>query len=291
MFISMKINKKAVFFTAVGLLLGAAFLIVFSKVRAYARENPENSIKVPIVMYHSVLKDESKSCDYVVTPVKLEEDILWLNENGYTPVSVNDLILYVNGQEDLPDKPVVLTFDDGFYNNYTYVFPLLKKYNIKSTISVVGSYSDEASECAEPNPNYSYLRWKEIAEMRNSGLVEFSNHTYNMHSTDGRQGTKQLDGETYEDYRGEMLVDIDRLQQEFESHCGFRPNVFAYPYGFVCENGERIVKNMGFNASLGVEEKINTIIKGDKSCLYNLHRYNRPGNVTSQYFFEETMGM
>ena len=83
-------------------------------------------------MYHSILKDESKWNDYVLSPVELEKDIVWLKENGYQSIFIKDLISYVNGNADLPEKPIILTFDNGSYNNLTYVLPLLEKIRLQS---------------------------------------------------------------------------------------------------------------------------------------------------------------
>ena len=235
-----------------------------------------NSVEVPIIMYHSILKDENMWNDYVLSPVELEKDLVWLRENDYKTVFINDIVEFVNGDNELPKKSVVLTFDDGFYNNYYYVFPLLKKYNAKATISIVGSYSEFACEEANPQPAYSYLDWDNINEMRKSGLVEFANHSYNLHSLDNRRGTVKDKGESYENYRHVLLTDIFKNQHLIEDFCGFTPNIFTYPYGLTCEAGERLIKNSGFNATLGTEEKMNYIKKDDNDSLYNMHRFNRP---------------
>ncbi len=275
MFISLKLRKKTLL-----CILAAVIAIVTAamSLRAVAEESSEKQGKcVPIIMYHSIIKDESRTGEYVITPIELEKDIIYLKNNGYTPVFINDLIRYVKYGGELPKKPVILTFDDGTYNYKTYLLPLLKKYNFKATVSIVGSYTDAACEEAEPNPAYSYLDWQDISELRDSGLVEICNHSYDMHNLDGRRGVSQLDGETYEDYRRIFLNDTTKVQNLCNEYCGFKPNVYTYPFGIHCESARRLVKNMGFEASLGVEEKVNYIVKGDESCLYNLNRYNRSG--------------
>ena len=225
--------------------------------------------------------------DYVLSPVELEKDLVWLRENDYKTVFINDIVEFVNGDNELPKKSVVLTFDDGFYNNYYYVFPLLKKYNAKATISIVGSYSEFACEEANPQPAYSYLDWDNINEMRKSGLVEFANHSYNLHSLDNRRGTVKDKGESYENYRHVLLTDIFKNQHLIEDFCGFTPNIFTYPYGLTCEAGERLIKNSGFNATLGTEEKMNYIKKDDNDSLYNMHRFNRPSYISTKDFMKK----
>lgn len=286
MYFSMRLRPK----TLLCILAAVAAGIFFSFAAAASGGEKQEGIFVPIIMYHSILKDEAMTGQYVVTPVELEKDMIYLKENGYTAVFVNDLIRYVNSDGKLPEKPVVLTFDDGTYNNYTYLYPLLKKYDMKAVISVVGSYTLNASECGdEPNPAYSYLRWEDINEMRDSKMVEFCSHTYDMHGLGQRTGIKRMDGESYEDYRGVFMNDIFKLQQLLEENCGFRPNVFTYPFGASGESARRLVKNCGFEASMGVEEKPNYIVKGDESCLYDLNRYNRSGLENSADFMKKAL--
>lgn len=281
MFISLRLRKSVMILLA--LVIAAAVVFGFS---AQAQENDEKKegVAVPIIMYHSILKDEARTGEYVITPIELEKDMLWLKNNGYTPVFVNDLIRYVKYDGELPEKPVVLTFDDGTYNYKEYRLPLLKKYDFKATVSIVGSYTDIACEEAQPNPAYSYLDWQDVTELRNSGLVEICNHSYDMHNLGERRGVMQLENETYEKYRKVFLRDTTKLQDLCDEHCGFQPNVYTYPFGINCESSRRLVKNMGFEASLGVEGKMNYIVKGDESCLFDLNRYNRSGMENTNQF-------
>lgn len=286
MFVSFKFRKITLAALCVTVaLIVAASIFVPPKVKAELKKI--GSIELPIIMYHSVLKDESMWNDYVLSPVEVEKDMIWLKEHGYETVFVNDVINYVNGGEPLPKKPVILTFDDGCYNNYYYVFPLLKKYNMKATLSVVGSYSEFSCEEAQPDPMYSYIDWDNISEMRKSGLVEFANHTYDLHSLDDRKGAMMKDGESYEDYRHVFLTDIFKTQHLVEDNCGFTMNVFTYPYGFRCEASERLVKNSGFQASISVEKKVNYINKDNNDCLYNLCRFNRPAFISTEDFMKK----
>lgn len=248
-------------------------------------------ICVPVIMYHSVLNDKSMRGEYVVTPEEVESDIKYLKENGYEAVFINDLINYVNGIAGLPEKPVVLTFDDGFYNNYPYLLPLLQKYDFRASISIVGEYTTEASESAhQPDPSYSYLRWCDINDMLNSGYFEICNHTNAMHQLSPRKGVLKNSGETVESYREAFLKDVLSLQSMFEDNCGFKPNVFTYPYGFYDLDSKLLVRECGFEASFGVEEKINIIKIGSPECLFEMGRFNRPGNITTEEFMSKVFG-
>ena len=96
-----------------------------------------DGIKLPIIMYHSIVKNEDRSGEYVITPIELEKDLLYLKQNGYTTVFVNDVIRYVKRGGELPEKPIILSFDDGTYNYREYLLPLLEKYDMKATVSIV----------------------------------------------------------------------------------------------------------------------------------------------------------
>ncbi len=283
MFLSLKI-KKAVIIVLTALITSAAgFAIIASAIIKDSKE-----VEVPILMYHSILKDESYWNDYVLSPTILEEDMIWLKEHGYTSVLVSDLVNYVNGKGSLPEKPVVLTFDDGCYNNYYYVYPLLKKYDFKALISVVGSYSEYACEEAQPNPTYSYLDWDDINEMRKSGRVEFANHSYNLHTYDGnRKGASRNTNESYDDYRHIFLTDTFKTQHLLEQNCHFTPNIYTYPFGAKCDASERLLRNSGFIVTLGVESKINVLEKGNVQCLYGMNRINRPSYISTENFMKK----
>lgn len=288
MFVSVRLRKTRFVVIAAALIISITAVML---VPTGANAEEQRGIKVPIIMYHSILADESLQGDYILSPIDLEKDIIYLKKNGYEPVFVKDLIDYVNGKASLPENPVILSFDDGNYNNLTYVLPLLKKYDFKATISIVGKYSEIACEEAEPSPTYSYLDWKDIKKMSESGYVEIANHTYDMHSLDGRKGCEIKNGENFDAYMQAFYNDAFKTQDLLQDNCGFSPVVFTYPYGNICDASRYLVKSCGFKASLGVEEKMNYIIKGERDCLYDLHRFNRPAFISTEDFMKRTLDL
>lgn len=272
-------SKIVLFLTILVILLTVGISIAIA--------NSEEYIEVPIIMYHSILKDPSRSNKYTVTPSVLEEDLKYIKDNGYTTVTISDLISYVYDDTPLPEKPIVLTFDDGHYNNYGYLFPLLEKYDMKAVISIVGSYTDKFTETDEANLNYSYLRWKDIKELMDTGRIEFQNHTYSLHSNTGkRNSTKKIKGETDEHYKNVLEEDILKLQQEFEENTNYTPQCFTYPFGGISNASLNIIKELGFKASLSCEQGINKLTKNPNS-LYLLKRYNRPSYISTYNFFQK----
>ena len=256
---------------AAAVTLAAAFS-VRTAVRTFAPEAEE--VKVPILMYHLVLEG-SKGNKYIVSPADFENDLKYLRENGYTTVVMQDLIDHVYNGAELPEKPVVLTFDDGYYNNYVYVYPLLKKYDSRAVISIVGAYTDLYSKTPDTHVNYAHMSWANVKEISDSGYVEIQNHTYDLHSLDkGRSGSKRNSGESEQEYEKMLRADVGELQEECLEKLGKAPDTFTYPFGLVSKESLDIIKSLGFKASLSCEEGLNSL-GDDPEQLYKLKRYIR----------------
>ena len=279
---TIKLNYRIVAIFTIAVILSVS-LFIYTSVNA---TEPEG-IKVPIIMYHSILK--SRTGKYIVSPENLEKDFKYISERGYTTITMTDLIEYVYNDRELPEKPIIITFDDGYYNNYTYLVPLLEKYDMKAVIAIVGEFSDRFSEANEVNANYGHLRWVDIGMLIPEGRVEFQNHSYNLHSNNnGRKGSMKKRGESIEEYKKVLSEDIGRLQKEFQDNCYYTPNTFIYPFGAVSSASIDIIKELGFKASLSVAAGMNYITK-DPECLYLLKRYNREGHLNTEKFFNKIL--
>lgn len=280
MFLVVKFRKLLVYLFIIALV--PSLLVI-------AHTKKEEKIKVPIIMYHSILKNNPQNSPYIVSPQLLENDLIYLQDNGYTAVTVNDLINYVYDNKPLPEKPIILTFDDGHYNNLYYAYPLMKKYNMKMVISVVGEYSEKFSESDDSKPDYSYLTWDQIAELQKSGYVEIQNHTYSMHTMDvTRIGCMKNKNESIDKYQQVLYDDLSKLQSKLKDITGTAPTTFTYPFGKVCDYSYDVIKKLGFKASLSCAEGVSEITK-DPQCLYLLKRHVRPPNVSSNQYFDKIL--
>lgn len=246
-------------------------------------------VRVPIVMYHSIY--EYKNNNYVLSPKILENDLKYFKNKGYTPVFISELVDYVNYMDcKLPAKPIVITFDDGNYNNYSKVLPLIKKYNFKCVVSVVGKFIEVEDGQSVRNNEYSSLNYKEIINMHDSGLVEFGNHTYDWHKIKGaRKGVQKMRGESDEHYKAEIVSDSEKCRKLIKNKCGIDMQIFTYPYGFYSLQTKPILQELGYKAILTCTEGINRIEKGNTKNLYNLKRYNRPPKYSTEQFFSKIM--
>lgn len=242
-------------------------------------------VPLPIIMYHSVLKDKSLAGPYTVTPDTVESDFAYLKARGYTAMFVSELADAVLTGQALPEKPIVITLDDGYLNNLTYVLPLLEKYDMKAVVSVVGSYCECYSREPDPNPAYAYLCWSDIDALTATGRVEIGNHTYDMHRKDTRKGAKKKFGESDADYYAALMNDVGKTQSLLEEYCGIVPTTFTYPFGYVSKDAAPILREMGFTAVLTCNERVN-MITGDPDVLQALGRFNRPHDISTQRFMK-----
>lgn len=263
-------------------------IIIFTFIITYPALSTSLSNKMPIIMYHNVVKGtHPKRGNYVIHPNEFEKDLIYLQSNGYTTILINDLIKYKENGTPLPEKPIILTFDDGHKSFLSYVVPLLEKYNMKAVVSVVGTYCDMATEQNDPNPDYSYLTWKDLKELSTKDFIEVQNHTYNMHNLTGtRIGCKICNNESTEEYQEILTYDLQLLQERLLKEANITPSTFTYPFGQLCKESIDVLKNIGFKAALTCnEQQINL----ENINLYRLGRFNRPSGISSEMFFKSVI--
>jgi len=252
----------------------ATFLAASGSLAAASGPDGGESVCVPIIMYHQV-KTFNAGKD-VILPWEFENDLKYLSENNYITITMSDLIDYVYNGKSLPEKPVILTFDDGYLNNYVYVYPLLKEYNMKIVFSIIGKNIDDFTNIPDDNIDYSHVTWDQLCEMLDSGCVEVQNHTYNLHNySKYTVGCAQKYGETFMEYEMRLNEDIGRLQEEIIEMTGRTPNTFAYPFGKYCDEMDEILKKLGFKASLTCDYGVNVINMDDPDSLFSLKRICR----------------
>ena len=139
--------------------------------------------EVPILMYHHLVEEPDDPA--------IGQDTLWvgqfrrqlelLRKEGYHTVSIEQLIAFATRGEPLPDKPVCLTFDDGYSSTYELAFPLLKEFEMKATVFVIGVSVGKNTYKDTGLPMTPHFTWEQAREMADSGLVSLQSHTYDMH--------------------------------------------------------------------------------------------------------------
>lgn len=248
---------------------------------------------VPVLMYHHI--DEEGNDDVNISSELFEAQMAALAEEGYTAVFPDDLAAYVYEGKALPDKPVVITFDDGYLSNYEYAWPILEKYGMKATIFVIGSTIGNTEHYKDTDypitPHFSY---EQGAEMVASGVISIQSHTYDMHqwapyedSDQPRENILALEGESEEDYRSLLSADCQKIRQVIQEGMGEASvHVMAYPSGQFDTLSQVTLLENGFDITFTTQVGSNTLIKGQPQSLLGLHRYNMNESVSVEQMLE-----
>ena len=238
-------------------------------------------------MYHSILKDSARQGKYVISPAVLAADLDALQAKGYTAITVSDLLAYVQDGADLPEKPVMITFDDGYYNNYIYAYPLLKQRGMKAVVSIIGSQTALFTDNGEENAYWSHLRLDRLREMQD--VFEVQNHSWNLHEYGERRGCRRRRGEDETRYETLLREDTEQTQTLVTDAGRPAPTCYTYPFGACSKESETLLKSMGFRCTLGCEERINTVTR-NPDCLFELGRFNRPAGQSTESFLHRALG-
>ena len=264
------------------------FIVLFSVTffgvgRPKEIDSPNLEYDLPIIMYHATYK--GKPGKYNLSPDQLEKDFIYILECGYTPIFVKDVIEFTEKNKPLPVKPIMITFDDAYTNNYLFAWPIIKKYNFKCVMSVVGKFTDDNYRDGKLCPAGSHLTYEEIGELHKSGLVEIQNHTYNCHGKSGRTGLAKRKRESFEEYQKIISQDLMLLQNKLKNKLNITCTAVTYPFGSYSKETEAVIQKLGFKAALTCSEGINKISKDTN--LFYLKRYNRRGGKSAKDFFSK----
>ena len=254
-------------------LTRAAAAKLISRCVPKAASSSGKSVQVPVLMYHDV---SYLGRGYSKTPEIFEQQMRELKDAGFHTVFFSQVVDYVENGTPLPEKPIVITFDDGYATNYTYVYPILQKLGMKielSTIGVAIRYADWG------------LRWDQIREMVDSGLVAIEPHTYDLHSsTAARTSMLKNPSESWADYVTLVGDDTRKVLDQITTEVGTTPQVFTYPLGKHNAMTEAIVHRLGCKVSLTTKDGVARVVQGDPSSLRLMDRIGmdfRNGSVIS----------
>ncbi len=265
------------------MLTGTALNVAAPYVSAISND----TVSVPIIMYHQISNNSNILGDYVITPELLEMDFDYLKKNGFTPVSFKQLKNFTEQGVALPKNPIVITFDDGERTFLTKVVPLLEKYGFSANVNIIGSLVKLYTESGETDDRYAYLNEDDVKALCENPLVELGCHTYDLHSLSNRRGMGQMQYEKDVLYQKVITEDIQLFNTYFKKITGKETNILAYPYGIKNNKLEEMVSDMGFSVTLTCREGVNELSHG--SSLLNLGRFNRPYSETTEDFFNRIL--
>ena len=247
-------------------------------------------VKVPTIMYHRVGEDVN---ELTVSTEIFRMHMETLLENGYTPVSLQELVDYVDDGAVLPEKPVCVTFDDGYTDNYLYAYPILKELKCKATIFVIGSSVGKNTYKNTGIPIFPHFDFAQAREMTESGLISIQSHTYDMHQSKAAEGSEKVRenlmyfiGESLREYVTALENDVIIEKTVLENNIGKAVIGMAYPMGRYNGLVELVLRKNGIRVSFATTEGANYIKKKDVNSLYSLNRYNMYNSVTAEKLLE-----
>lgn len=211
-------------------------------------------LNVPVLMYHHI-EPQAQAKTEGHTALNVDSNIFasqmaYLISKGYTAQTADQLALALKNHSQLPNRSIVLTFDDGYSDFYTYALPVIKQYNLKANLMIPTGLIE----------NSGYMTWGQLKEALSSGSAKAYNHTWS-HAMLGAAAPQKIDYE------------ISTATKQLSNYLGQTPDIFTYPYGSNSANLISYLAQHGFIAAFSE-------IPGTYQCdsfLMTLHR-TRIGN-------------
>ena len=212
-------------------------------------------------MYHSICEHigNEKHNKWRVKPKDFEKQMKWFYENKWNSFTISQLIKL----DEIPNKSFVITFDDGYEDNFINAFPLLEKYGFKATIYIVlnrfeqnWATDKDVNQSSNELNNEKMLSNEQINEMINSGLIEIGSHTLDH---------VNLPKLTNEEKTIQLKESKEKIEEIFNITC----NSFAYPFGFFDEDSVKIVNEANYTNSTTT---VNSVFDKNKYTNFEIPR-------------------
>lgn len=253
---------------------------------------PHAEVKVPILMFHDVKTFEGGT--WSISAENFRSTLEFLLENGYTPISFEQLVNYVDGVAEIPDKPVCITLDDGYFSNYKNVLPIITELNVPVTIFMTCNTvrPDEILPSEDENILFK-MSTAELKIMEASPLVHIQSHTYGLHGVNTsysdveRDNALPLDWESKKAFKEIFARDCE-MAEKVLSDAGVKDyTILSYPSGKHHKWTEEVLRERGYRVSLTVDNShVNTVVRGKPKSLWLLGRMNVNDETTESQLLE-----
>lgn len=269
-------------------LLGLTLLLVGLDIRFGTLSGPFR--RVPVLMYHHFV--EVSTTDTEVSAARFREQMTALRDHGFTAITVREMLDYVEHGADLPEKPVLITMDDGYTSNLTVAAPILAELGMRATVFVIGVNEGEACYLHTGKPfaaaRFSY---EEAAPWVEKGIIDVQSHTFDLHqlaknSFSGREGVLPLTGESASDYREALLSDCRAFAQRRAGRAATELLALAYPFGYCSPQADAILREAGIPITFTIAEHGNVLRRGKPDTLRRLGRFNAVEWMTGELLAE-----
>lgn len=199
-----------------------------------------NTTNIPILCYHNF--NPTKPGSMNLQPQRLEAQIKWLKDNGFTIIPLTEAVEYLQGtRASLPPKSVVITADDGWQSVYTYMYPIVRKYNIPVTLFI---YPETIS-----NGKHA-MTWNELNELQHTGLFDIQGHTYSHPNF--KQERRALSSSYYDKFVNGELEKSKRILEEKMHH---KITLLAWPFGIYDKYLEEAAKKAGYTMAFSIDAR------------------------------------
>ena len=220
--------------------------------------------------FHDVRDDVAKRGDrdvYAISTKNLGQYLEWIQREGWHPIRLEDIWLARQGKKTLPNKALLLTFDDGALSSYNRVFPLLKQYKTPAVFAIPTSWiNGNTKDAYEAYGKGNLMTWPQMREMVASGYAEFVSHSDNMHRgilANPQQNMqpaaitreyieKQKRYETESEYQSRVVVDLKKSKQTLDRELGINSRAIFWPYGAVTTETEELAAQAGLPMSFSL---------------------------------------
>ena len=201
----------------------------------------EDKTIIPILAYHHIKRNPDNFI--AISPEMFEKHLKYLKENGYTTITLDALYNYITKNKPLPEKPVILTFDDGNRNVYLNAVPLLKKYNFKATFFIYPLVIHPKGR--------SFMSISELKELHKLGF-DVQSHTWSHPYL-----TKRGRNESRKAYINRIKKELVKSKNWLETTLNKRVEYLAYPFGVYNTEVEKMVLDAGYKLALTIDEGVN----------------------------------
>lgn len=222
-----KVLAGGVLLLALGIHVGGELSQSDNNIKAVKSEDAETGPKIRILNYHKV---EDVPISLSISPEDFERQIAYFADAGFHSISPDELYLALTEGAPLPEKSVLITFDDGYADNYENAFPILKKYGFKATIFVIAGFVGEKQH---------YLTWEQAREMEAYGI------SIESHTMTHRSMTELTDDQLKEELTASKAF--------IEAKLNKKVNYFAYPTGTYNLHIAELARAAGYKAAFTIK--------------------------------------
>ena len=275
------------------LVIPIAYMAFLAHQRNQNQPTDENSIRVPILMYHHFADYYYENPGTMVSGERFREQLIALQEAGYTTISFYQLRDFVNYGTPLPEKPIIISIDDGYLSVYEVAFPILKELEMIATTFIIGVTHGMDTYKDTGHPIIPRFNDEQVITMAETGFKFFDSHSYDMHQHQPfepeetfRRGVLRRENESEEEYIAAFREDFQNSANQLYEILGTRSFVFSYPFGLSNELTDNLLREMGVDITLKITQGVNIVTIGEPDTLFSMHRFNVPGDMTPEELLE-----